>query len=340
MFAPRDPARSALKYAPHRHHLMWHSRCSTQGAKEANVRTQLMLAVLLLSSLVAGVAEARHVRFAGPHPIAAKFGGGYCYIESPHMHIYAPDHQQLYQQVGDEYVFTGDPTPFGYDGDKHPYYGPHPIASVDGRMVYCYIDGPHFHPMAAPDDGYKTKNGVAFYVGPFTPEYTQMRPHRAKLVNEVYRPYVAYRPTVEVEPPPEWHGEVYVAPPAVEVSAPGVVINAPGPPGVVVEAPAPHVVIAPPAPHVIVAPPAPHVLIAPPAPHVYVGAPPAPHVYVGAPPAPHVYVGAPPPPGVVVVKTRRVEERHEEHWERRGRDDEDGDHQGHHDNGKHKGWYK
>jgi len=38
-------------------------------------------------------------------------------------------------------------------------------------------------------------------------------------------------------------------------------------------------------------------------------------------PAPRVYVGAP-QPGVVVVKGK-----HEEHWE-------------HHDNGKHKGWYK
>jgi hypothetical protein len=290
------------------------------------VRTYILVAVLALSSLVARTAEARHVHFAGPHPIAARYGGGFCYIETPHLHIYAPDRPALYQQVGDEYVFTGDPTPFGYDGDKHAFYGNHPVAMVNGEPVYCFIDGPHFHPFAAPDDGYKVKDGVAFYVGPFAPTYAKMRPHRVKVVNAEYRPYVSFRPTVEVQPPPEWHGEVYVATPSVQVGAPGVVVNAPGPPGVDVEVSAP--VVVPPAPHVVVGGPrvvvgAPGVVVAAPAPHVVIGAP-APHVYVGAP-APVVVA---PQPGVVVVK-----ERH--------RHDEDDDDQGwHHDNGKHKGWYK
>jgi hypothetical protein len=301
------------------------------------VRTYILVAVLTLSSLVARVAEARHVRFAGPHPIAAKFGGGYCYIQAPHLHIYGPDHPNLYQQNQGEYQFTGDPTPFGYDGEKYPYYGHHPVVSVGGEPVYCYINGPHFHAEAPPGDGYKMKNGVAFYVGPFAPGYATMKPQRVRMVNAEYRPYAQYRPTVQVEPPPEWHGEVYVpGPPSVEVSAPGIEINAPAPPGVVVQAPPPPgVVVSAPRPRVVVAPPpppgvvvtapAPRVVVAPPPPPGVVVTAPAPHVVIGAPPPPHVVIGAPAPrvyvapaPGPVYVTPGKV----------------------HHDHGKHKGWYK
>jgi hypothetical protein len=301
------------------------------GARRQRVRTYILIVVVLLASLAARVAEARHVHFAGPHPVAAKYGGGFCYIETPHMHIYAPDHQALYQEVGDQYVFTGDPTPFGYDGEKYKYYGNHPVASVNGDLVYCYINGPHFHAYEPPSDGYKMKSGVAFYVGPFTPGYVKMRPQRVKMVNNEYRPYAQYRPVVEVQPPSEWQGEVYVAPPAVEISAPGVavaapgvVVNAPGPPTVVVNAPPPPVIVAPPGPRLRVVAPPPPVFVAP-APHVRVYAPGPPGIVV-APPRPVIVA---PAPGVVVTPGVVVERRehHEEHWE-------------HHDNGKHKGWYK
>ena len=284
----------------------------------------LPLVATVVALAVVGMArpaEARSVRFLGAHPIAAKLGGGYCYIEAPHMHIYAPDHAALYQQVNDEYVFTGDPTPFGYEGEKHQYYGHHPVVSVNGEPVYCYIDGPHTHPFAAPSTPeYKVKGDVAFYIGPFDPGYNRLRPHRVKAVNAEYRPYVAFRPTVEVAPPPEWHGEVWVAPPAVTVQAPGVVVNAPGAyvgsPGVVVGAPgvvvsSPGVVVN--SPGVVVHGPR---FIAPPPPSVRVNAP---GVYVGAP---GVYVGG---PGVTVGGGVYVEGGH---------------HEGHHDNGKHNGWGK
>ena len=45
----------------------------------------------------------------------------------PHVHPYAPDHPALYQRVGDEYLFTADPVPFGYEGPKTTYYGHHPL---------------------------------------------------------------------------------------------------------------------------------------------------------------------------------------------------------------------
>src|SRR5438046_8102383 len=107
-------------------------------------KRNLLWVVAVLVVAVAATAEARHVRFLGPHPIAAKFGGGYCYIEGPHVHVYAPDHAALYHDVHGEMVFAGDPSPFGYDGAKYTFYGHHPIPGMPGN-VYCYLDGPHVH---------------------------------------------------------------------------------------------------------------------------------------------------------------------------------------------------
>jgi hypothetical protein len=271
------------------------------------MRFRTFLFAMLALVAIAARAEAKHVRFVGPHPIAAKFGGGYCYIEAPHMHIYAPDRPALYQQVGDDYVFTGDPTPFGYDGERHPFYGHHPVV-VEGapEPVFCVIDGPHFHGYAAPSTpDYRVKDGVAFYVTPIPPTY--VRPARVRVVNAEYRPYVSFRPTVEVAPPPEWHGEVYVSGPAVDVRGPSIEVHAPG-------------VFVPPPPRVAVEVSAPGVFIAPP-----------PHVVVGGP---RVVVGAPGP--VFVGEPRGHWEHHEEkHWEHHdnGRHEGWGEHGGHGDHG-------
>jgi hypothetical protein len=277
-------------------------------------RTWIQIFAFAVVAVVAARAEAKHVRFLGPHPVSARYGGGYCYIEAPHMHVYGPDRPNLYQQVGDDYVFTGDPTPFGYEGERHPFYGPHSVIVAGApEPVYCVIQGPHYHPYEAPQTpDYRMKNGVAFYVAPIPQTY--VRPARVRMVNQEYRPYVSFRPTVEVAPPPEWRGEVYVAGPSVEVRTPGVFVAPPPPPRVAVEVSAPGVFVAPPPPpRVVVGAPAPHVIVGAPAPHVFVGAP-APVLV--APPSPRVVVGAPAP---VIV-------------EQRGR--------WHHDNGKHKGWYK
>jgi hypothetical protein len=322
--------------------------------------------ILLLALLgFAATAEARHVRFLGPHPIAAKYGGGYCYLEVPHLHIYAPDHPALYQQVGDQYVFTGDPVPFGYDGDRFQYYGHHPVPGVDG--VYCYIDGPHFHPYRFPETPeYKVQDNVAFYVAPLPEPYLRMKPQRERFVNEEYRPYERMRPQVVVQPPPEWHGTPYVAvgapTPSVEVRGPGAVV---APPGVEVRGPdmemrGPAVVAAPPGAYVappgvevrgpgveIRGPPPPAVVVAPPRPPgVYVAPPTPPGVVVVPPRPPGLVVGVPAPvvvapaPGVIVGAPVRgdvyVEGHHDNGVRRHGDHDDQGENEGgheHHDNG-------
>lgn len=77
----------------------------------------------------------------------ARPGAGYCYIDVPHVHDYLPDRPTLYQTVtsvgqpvgmagppgsagqptSDSCVFTGDPVPFGYEGNKTVFYGHHPV---------------------------------------------------------------------------------------------------------------------------------------------------------------------------------------------------------------------
>ena len=50
----------------------------------------------------------KQVRFAGIHPIPKSEGGGMCYIEGPHVHIYAADPVE-YRVHDNDNVFVGDP---------------------------------------------------------------------------------------------------------------------------------------------------------------------------------------------------------------------------------------
>lgn len=228
-----------------------------------------LLAGAALSSAPAAAGPGRH-RFVGAHPVVARPGGGYCYIDVPHFHNYAPDRPALYQQVGQDAVFTGDPVPFGYDGEKTVYYGHHPIpveeteqpavAVAAGPPTFCFMKGPHYHPYPQPEaPGYKVQNNVVFYVGPVPPEAARARPQIERALEVEYRPYVEQRPKVVVTPPPEWAGVVWT-PPTVVVAPPQPVVVAPPQP--VVVAPPQPVVVAPAPPAVIVAPPQP-VIVAP-----------------------------------------------------------------------------
>ena len=66
----------------------------------------------------------RQVRFVGIHPIPKPEGGGICYIEGPHVHIYDADKIQYRDHRGANY-FVGDPVAYGYDG-KRCLQGPPP----------------------------------------------------------------------------------------------------------------------------------------------------------------------------------------------------------------------
>jgi hypothetical protein len=163
--------------------------------------------LILLLLLVSSAASANPVRFLGSHPIPAQAGGGYCHVEVAHLHPYRPKPEFLFQEVDGQYIFTADPSPFGYDGERHVFYGHHPIFTDDGAIVYCFLDGAHYHPFAPPNaPGFVLKDGVAFYVGLYSPYFFQLKSKVWQSVNAYYRPHDQLRPTVDVSPPSEWRG--------------------------------------------------------------------------------------------------------------------------------------
>lgn len=221
------------------------------------------LAILALVLGIAAKAEAHQVRYEGPHPIPAEVGGGFCQIDFPHVHVFEPQRPDvLYRNHDGGYAFVGDPVPYGYEGPKHAYYGPHPMQDERGDAEYCYIDGPHYHalpPPATVSASFKLKGGVYFYDGHFPQVYYDARPRYAR-INAVYKPLVYARPVVvagpeasvvvEGPPPPTVvvpaHAGVAVEA-GVGIHA-GVGIGA----GVVVGAPPPVVVVGRPEPQVVV----------------------------------------------------------------------------------------
>lgn len=225
-------------------------------------------------AVAAGVRQ--KTRFMNAHPVSAP-RNGFCYIDVPHFHDYAPDKPALYQPAGDQVVFTGDPVPFGYDGDKVVYYGHHPVPLPEDAgfgavpPTFCFMKGPHYHNYQPPEGpGYKVKDKVIFYVGVVPPDLAQRRPQIERAMEVEYRPFAAQRPQVVVVPPPEWQGTVWIPPPVVVAAPAAPVVVAPAPAQVVVAPPQPTVVVAPPRPTVVVTPPQPAVIVAP-APVIHMG---------------------------------------------------------------------
>ena len=111
-------------------------------------RFAVVFACLIGLSAAAGTAQAASVYYVSRHPLPKRVGHGFCDIDVPHFHDYPPSDARLYRQVEGQYYFVGDPTPFGYEGPRYSFYGPHPIADVNvtfGAPTYCYLRGPHYH---------------------------------------------------------------------------------------------------------------------------------------------------------------------------------------------------
>lgn len=203
-----------------------------------HILVSIALLVGVVSLADAG-GKGRQVRYVGIHPLPKSEGGGMCYIEGPHVHLFAANKLEYRDHDGAAY-FVGDPVAYGYDGPKHAYKGHHPIHVnvVVGDPVedveWCYIDGPHYHYFVEPEGPeFKVVGGAEFYVGTPPPVYVEARPAYIG-INAMYRPLVYTRPVVEVEAPVGWIGAgvvvggpgVVVAPPAAVVVAPGVHVHA------------------------------------------------------------------------------------------------------------------
>jgi hypothetical protein len=214
----------------------------------------LLFAAFLLVGLAAR-AEASQIRYEGMHPVPSEYGGGFCEIDFPHVHVFEPQRPDvLYRSHDHGYAFVGDPVPYGYQGPKHAYYGPHPMQDEVGDVEYCYLEGPHYHslpPAPTTVASFKLKGGVYFYGGRFPQTYYEARPRYAR-INVIYKPLEYARPVVVA---PEGEAVVSVSGPqaVVAVQPPTVVggvnvqagigvqagfmVGAPPPPMVVVGGP-------------------------------------------------------------------------------------------------------
>lgn len=167
------------------------------------------LVCLVGSPAVAGKKYGKQVRYAGIHPVSKSAGGGMCYIEAPHVHVFQPNKLE-YRVHDDNNVFVGDPVAYGWDGPKWAYDGHHPVqvnvvASVGTPYThYCYLDGPHYHAWEPPEGpDFKLVGNAYFFVGEPAPLYLEARPAYIG-INATYRPIAYARPVVEVEPPAAW----------------------------------------------------------------------------------------------------------------------------------------
>jgi hypothetical protein len=215
------------------------------------MRKTLVLIAALTTCLFGVTAEAAVVRYLSQHPLPRKIGGGFCYIDVPHVHDFGPSDPRMYRQVDGQYYFVGDPAPFDYQGPRYSYYGPHPIVEANvqfGHPEYCYLQGPHYHWYEPPPQStFELKGGVYWYTGAYEPVYYQERP-RYIVVNDAYAPIVYTRPVVDIAVAPVgfhgeivaggpgWRGRAVVAappPPVVQVGV-GVGVNVGGPPSTVI----------------------------------------------------------------------------------------------------------
>lgn len=160
----------------------------------------------------------KSVKYRGIHPLPPHTGE-FCAIDFPHVHAQAPSDMRGYRVLaGGEHLFVGDEAALGYTGPKHAYFGPHPIAvsaQPSTEPVFCYLRGAHFHatpPVASAP--MVVKEGVAWFTGPFPPEFERDRFN--VWVNDIrpIRGYVPPRIPLPAVPPG------YRLPAAVEVSAP------------------------------------------------------------------------------------------------------------------------
>ncbi len=168
--------------------------------------------------------------YRGNHPIPGAYGGGYCFIDWPHRHHYAPAAGMVFNMVGGYYAYGGAWDPLYWQ--LRPRYAPY-YASYYRRS---YFGGVYWRTRPAPVYRARIVVGAP---GVYRPGAVAVAPGGVR-VNVVARPYG--RPGVYGGRP----GAVVGAPrPYAPGPRPGVVVGsprpyAPGPrAGVVVGAPRP-----------------------------------------------------------------------------------------------------
>jgi hypothetical protein len=179
------------------------------------------------------------------HPIAAEYGGGYCFINWPHHHHYPPPTGLAFNYIGGYYAYTGPWAPgyYRYRDAYWGYYGNYYRNNYYGGRYWTVRPRPIYRPSYAVGAPGAYRPGVIVRAPGGGRVTVAAPPRRAGL-------YV---------PPPVTRPGAYVAPPSragVRVPPPSTVRVAPPPP--VREAPPPATAhAAPPPPARGAAPPPP-----------------------------------------------------------------------------------
>lgn len=181
-----------------------------------------------------GKGKKKSHHYHGAHPLSIKPAAGFCYIEVPHVHAHTihKKHGPLYREHEGDLVFVADPVAYGYDGQRHSYYGHHPVAvdvvlgteeayASGQQLEFCYLDGPHHH-LYEPPAGltFEVNAGASWYIGDFPKPYVQ---GKAKFghVNRVYASVEMQRPEVVFEHPPSGYVgpvlDIHIRAPTAEI---------------------------------------------------------------------------------------------------------------------------
>ncbi|MDB4962738.1 MAG: hypothetical protein JWP01_2737 [Myxococcales bacterium] len=199
------------------------------------MRSIYLVAMVLAAAAVQPASadkRGKQVRYLGIHPVPKSEGGGLCYIEGPHVHIFAANKLE-YRDHRNHNTFVGDPVAYGYDGPRHAYRGNHPIridavvGDAEEDLEFCYLDGPHYHsftPAATIEADFKVSGDAYFYVAEPPPAYIEARPAMIK-VNAMYTPIAYTRPVIEVEPPSGWIGVRFAGPAVVVNERPATIVR-------------------------------------------------------------------------------------------------------------------
>ncbi len=189
------------------------------------MRNTALIVLVIVGLAATAAAKGKQTRYVGTHPIPSAAGGGFCEIEGPHVHVFAPTKLE-YRTHGKDNFFVGDPVAYGYPGPRHAYKGHHPIyvhavvGDSEDDVEMCFIDGPHFHGFAPPPEvkaEFSFVGDTYFFIGEPPPVYLELRPAMVK-INAIYQPLRYERPVVTVEPRVRAGVEVVVPTPSLEVN--------------------------------------------------------------------------------------------------------------------------
>lgn len=124
--------------------------------------------------------------YRGPHPVHPDFGAGFCDRQDVHGEPYAPFEPELFARVDGAWVFTGDPSDFGYEGQAHWYANPHPLPEEYGGD-WCHYPWPHRHLFELTGEGYDLIGGFVYFVGAFTDAFFRNMHHKRPFFRRHYR---------------------------------------------------------------------------------------------------------------------------------------------------------